>query len=143
MIAYIYTITTDDGLYVGSTNNFKLRCIAHKSVLKNNPKFLLYQNILSNNGIYKIQIYCQVNCRDKRQLEFYEQQYIVIIGSNLNSQKAFQTEEEIKEEKKEYDKERNEKKKIKFVCDCGGKYTYSHKSTHYKSIRHRKYIKNN
>tara|TARA_R100001369_G_scaffold86217_1_gene120532 strand:- start:79 stop:663 length:585 start_codon:yes stop_codon:yes gene_type:complete len=114
MIGYIYTITTANGLYVGSTKDFKARCIDHK-IKSKYRKQLVYQNILSNKGIYKIKIYCQVNCRDKRQLEFYEQQYMVILGSNLNSQKAFQTKEELKKHRKDYQndnrEELNEKKK--------------------------------
>ena len=50
-----------------------------------------------------------------------------------------------KEELKEYyknNKEKiNEKQKEKFDCECGGKYTYSNKSGHEKTNKHKKFIK--
>ena len=111
MIGYIYTITTDNGLYVGSTKDFKRRRIEHKSVLKNNPKQLVYKTILSNNGFYKITIYCKVNGMNEKELNFYEQNYMVILGSNLNEISSFQSEEEKKQYQKFYKKKyRNDNK---------------------------------
>ena len=50
-----------------------------------------------------------------------------------------------KEEKKEYDKKRREELKDKLnekiECECGGCYVAHHKSTHYKTLKHMNYIK--
>jgi hypothetical protein len=35
----------------------------------------------------------------------------------------------------------NAKKNIKHACDCGGNYTLSNKSAHFKSIKHQKFVK--
>ena len=54
--------------------------------------------------------------------------------------------EKIKEQHREYrelhKEELNKYYKKKFICECGGKYTNSHKSTHMKSKKHQTYISN-
>ena len=147
MLGVIYTIKTANGLYVGSTINFKNRCDNHRDEL-NLRRYdnILYKNILSNNGIYKIEIYCNVNCRDRRQLKFFEEQYRIILHANLNSYRAFITEDEKRASSKlaqnnfksknptYYDKH--------YVCECGGKYSYKHKSRHMKTQKHINFINN-
>ena len=44
------------------------------------------------------------------------------------------------EYQKEYRIENKDKINEKFICPCGGKYTYKHKSTHEKTITHKNYI---
>ena len=151
MLGVIYTIKTANGLYVGSTINFKNRCDNHRDELKSQrSNQYIYKNILSNNGIYKIEIYCNVICRDRRQLNFFEEQYRIILGANLNSIKAFRREDEIKECRKirdaknkqkikEYNKQQSAKR---FECDCGVMYSYKHKSRHMKSQKHINFINN-
>ncbi len=39
------------------------------------------------------------------------------------------------------DKIYQERRKRKYKCLCGGKFTYSHKARHYKSKKHLDYIK--
>ena len=133
MKAVIYTIKTANGLYVGSTDNFIRRCTEHKSRINKYSNRLLYKNIISNNGIYKIEIYCNVNCRDRRHLEFFEEQYRIILGAKLNNNKCFKTRNDALLEYKNYDKKRN-CNKIK--CVCGGSYVSRNKSTHLKTQRH-------
>jgi len=52
--------------------------------------------------------------------------------------------EKIKERQKKYveaNKEKiNEMRKEKFKCECGGKYIYTHKSRHFKSKKHLKFV---
>ena len=139
MKGVIYQIKTADGLYIGSTIDFNRRKIKHKNDLKLKPNKLLYKNIISNNGIYKIEIYCNVNCRDRRHLEFFEEQYRIILGANLNTQRAFRTPLEKIIQKKSYAVNKN--RSIKYACECGGRYTRSNKSNHFKSNIHLKYIK--
>ena len=40
-----------------------------------------------------------------------------------------------------YDKIYAERRKRKFNCVCGGKFTYSHKARHYRGKKHLDYIK--
>ena len=51
-----------------------------------------------------------------------------------------------KEQRKEYDKNRQEEVKIrnkqKFECECGGKYTYAHKAEHFRSKKHKIFFTN-
>ena len=48
--------------------------------------------------------------------------------------------EENKDKIKEYYEENKGKLRQKFNCDCGGKYTYEHKSRHIKSKKHQKFL---
>ena len=139
MLGVIYTITTNDGLYVGSTIDFKQRCREHKSRLKTHDN-LLYNNISTNNGNYKIELYCNVMCKDKQQLRIFEEQYRIILSANLNSYKCYKT----SEEKKQYynSKNRNYYKNnnVTIICECGGKFNLKNKTNHYKTLKHNKYI---
>lgn len=51
--------------------------------------------------------------------------------------------EKIQEYKKSYKENNIEKFKQKCNCKCGGKYSYSHKSTHLKTKKHQNYVNNN
>jgi len=73
------------------------------------------------------------------------------------AKKAKEYRENHKEERKEYDKkyyekhkkynekhkkEISEKNKQKFNCECGGKYTFGHKSEHFKTKKHIQFLEN-
>jgi len=53
--------------------------------------------------------------------------------------------EEIKEKSKQYHQDNkeviNEKRGKKEICECGGKYTLWHKSTHFKTKKHQNFLK--
>lgn len=61
-----------------------------------------------------------------------------------NKQYFQEHQDEILEKNKQYRREhRNEileKQKQKFTCECGGKYTYTHKALHLKTKKHQKWI---
>ena len=147
MKGVIYQIKTADGLYVGSTIDFNIRCKKHKSDLKIKPDTLLYKNIISNNGIYKIEIYCNVNCRDRRHLNFFEEQYRIILDANLNMVKSFVLVSDYNREYFNLNKEQirnNDRKRYldsHIDCLCGGSYSTKTKNRHFKSQKHLKYIK--
>jgi len=147
MKGVIYQIKTADGLYVGSTFDFKTRCKKHKSDLKIKPDTSLYKNIISNNGIYKIEIYCNVNCSDRRQLNFFEEQYRIILDANLNMVKAFVLVSDYNREYFNLNKEQiNLTSKKRYLdshidCLCGGSYASKTKNRHFKTKKHLKYIK--
>tara|TARA_B110000285_G_scaffold76853_1_gene88502 strand:+ start:122 stop:565 length:444 start_codon:yes stop_codon:yes gene_type:complete len=144
MECVIYNIITKDGLYIGSTTNFKNRCWEHKSNLKRNISYPVYKNIRANNGQYKIEIILELVCEDKTELRKIEEEYRILCGANLNGQSAFNTEDEKLEyfiNYKQINKElriKNNTEKVK--CLCGGKYTYSNKIQHYKTKKHQAYL---
>ena len=96
--AIIYTIRTDDGLYVGSTIDFKQRKRGHKCCLNNENKkeynYKLYRNIRANDGEYRIELYKPFPCNSKRELEEEEERIRIELDANLNERRAYLTEEE-------------------------------------------------
>ena len=45
------------------------------------------------------------------------------------------------ENQKHYHESNKAKINAKNNCECGGKYTHKHKSAHFKSIKHQKFVK--
>ena len=85
----IYTIKTDNGLYVGSTINFIKRKSKHKnSIYNENVKHYnckLYKNIRENEGVYSIEIYKLFPCNTNDELRIQEEKIRVELNANLNS----------------------------------------------------------
>ena len=112
----IYTIRTDDGLYVGSTCDFKQRKKAHKCNIYNennkNYNINLYQNIRANDGEYRIELYKPFPCENRRELQKEEDRIRIELDANLNERRAYRSEEEIKENGKDY----YEKNKDKIIA---------------------------
>lgn len=69
---------------------------------------------------------------------YYETNKETILEQQKNYREA--NKEAILEYKKDYYEANKEKAKEKFNCDCGGKYTYSQKSTHEKSKKHQQFL---
>jgi len=159
MECVIYNIITKDGLYIGSTNNFKRRCWEHNSRAKGNESQPVYKNIRKNNGQYKIEIILELVCEDKTELRKIEEEYRILFGANLNNSKCFRTEDEKRQYTIDYKKiNRNEinykskeyykankqriqnRNAIKTVCECGGRYDLPNKARHYQSMKHQAYL---
>ena len=156
-------------VYYGSTTSFvkrknshKSNCINPKNRDYNQPK---YQFIRENGGwsnwdMIEIKKY---DCETKRELELEERKQIEIYGVSLNhviptrskeeydiDNKEKQAEykkiwyqnnkEETLEQKKLYYHNNKEKQNEKFECECGGRYTFQHKSIHNKTKKHLKFI---
>ncbi len=143
--AVIYTIRTDDGLYVGSTINFKERKGEHKKCIYNeNYNCKLYKNIRANDGNYRIEMYKPFPCNDKRELRQEEDRIMMEMNANLNTNKAYISEEERKEEankraKEYYENNKDEcnaKKRETVICECGCKSTRQHITRHRTSKKH-------
>ena len=99
--------------------------------------------------------YKQINSEN---LKEYQKEYYEINSENIKEQnkeyrennsekiKEYHKEyyqinsEKIKEQNKEYYENNSEKLKYKFSCDCGGKYTHKHKSSHFKTKKHLDYL---
>ncbi len=135
--------------YVGHTTNFMNRRRQHKGQCNNNIStkygFKVYQTIRDNGGWTKwkmVEINRQI-CLDKIQACKTEQQYIEELQSDMNMKNAYTNKNEYqKSYDKKYKLKKAEKNKQKFDCECGGKYTFEHKSRHLKSLKHLKYCKN-
>ena len=116
MSGVIYIITTGDEGYVGSTNNFKQRLVDHKSSIYNKNShvynFKLYKKIRENNGQYEINIYEDNLSLTKTELRIREEEVRVLLGATLNSQRAYRTEEQKKNQI-------NKWRSVPIKCDCG------------------------
>ena len=159
----IYTIKTDNGLYVGSTCDFAQRKRAHNSVCFNEDnkehKRKLYQNIRENGGEYTIEIYKLFPCNSEKELCVEEEKVSNYLNPNLNTYKCFRTKEELKNYMKDYSKEYREENKEKLsnkikeyqkknkeiisqkrseiiTCECGCQTSRRNISTHRKSKKH-------
>jgi len=61
---------------------------------------------------------------------------------NENKKKYYiENKQRINENKKKYYIENKERLNRKINCDCGGKFTSRHKTEHFKSLKHKKYLK--
>jgi len=172
-------IPLDDNLnycYVGHTTNFKQRKNSHKSNCNNvNDRLYnikLYKIIRENGGwnAFKMVFIEKYPCSNRREAEAREEELIKNLSKNMNSHKAFRTEEEalkkqkqnqkkyyeknkkeIKEQQKEYyelnkekliekRKELYAKNKEKHLCECGSIITLNSKIGHLKTKKHLDYI---
>tara|TARA_R100001163_G_C5067516_1_gene206699 strand:- start:2155 stop:2715 length:561 start_codon:yes stop_codon:yes gene_type:complete len=116
----IYTIKTDDGIYVGSTIDFKKRKYAHAMRIKEGRMTLLYQNILKNDGNYNIEIYKLFPCKTSEELRIEEQRVSEELNANLNTYRCYTSEELRKTLNKKYTKEYFKTYvRPTAICECG------------------------
>jgi hypothetical protein len=136
ILGLIYIIkhkTCDDKkVYVGSTNDLKRRISQHRHSCNNkkrkNYNYKLYQYIRENGGINEYQfiiLECYV-CNHNHELYYKEDDYIKMYDNNLNSKRAYLTDEEYKnrysEIKKKYKDENKEQ-----LNEYSKKYYYENK----------------
>ena len=115
MVSYIiYKICCDDCdyVYVGSTQNFTRRKQQHKinSIGKNEKcQLKIYKTIDEYGGWENWRMVpveeCDESIQTRRQAEMREEEWRLKLNATLNSQRAFRSEEEKKEDKKEKCKE--------------------------------------
>ena len=120
MIYYFYKIVCDDlpeHVYVGSTMAYANRKYQHKGDCnnENSEKYNLkiYTTIRANGGWDNWRMVCihQQEVDNKREAEQIEEQYRVELNGNMNTHRAFRSEEQKKEQKKEHNKEYYENNK--------------------------------
>ena len=126
MSGVIYKITTGNEIYVGSSNNFKRRQKDHEGNIynENDSKYnlKLYKTIRANNCEWEMTIYEDNLSMSKDELCKYEEEIRLLLGATLNSQRAYRTKEQLKEESAKrhklfYDKNKEqikEKEKIRY-----------------------------
>jgi|TARA_R110000787_G_C13323028_1_gene436636 hypothetical protein len=163
----IYTIKTGDSVYVGSTTNYTKRKCRHKSNLKNENQYKIYQTIISNNSEWEMKPYKIFPCNSKLELEIEEEKIRRELNADLNMKRVcFVSEEEKKIETKktnnksyEKNKEKTHKrhkkwreenkeaitemKKKKIFCECGCSVSNSNIHRHKKSKKHTDFILSN
>ena len=122
----IYSIKTDNGLYVGSTCDFARRRYLHKSKCfnENSDKYNLkvYKNIRENDGEYSIEIYKMFPCNSVDELRSEEENVRKHLNPNLNRYKCIRTKEDTREYYKNWKKTNTKgkaKRLEKITCECG------------------------
>jgi hypothetical protein len=155
MIYYFYKIVCDDlpnFVYVGSTMSFANRKYEHKRTCNNenrkNHNCKIYTTIRDNGGWDNFRMVCihQQEVDNKRRAEQIEEDYRVELNGNMNDRRAFRTEEQRKEDQKEYRGNNkdyfNEYYKEKITCECGCEIRRNHIARHKRTDKHIKLIQN-
>jgi hypothetical protein len=150
----IYKIVSGDSVYVGSTTDFKSRKCSHKSACNNekdkyhNQK--VYQLIRANGGwknceIIPIELF---PCNSSIEARIREEHWRKELQAEMNSQKAYRSEEDLKQDLKqnykkyckEHKEEISEKKKQLFTCECGSICRIDDKNQHFKTKKHQTFM---
>ena len=106
-------------IYIGHTTDFRSRKSHHKTCC-NNPKSKEYNlkkyEYVRANGGWECFLMRQIEeypCKNKREAEAREEELRIELGAKLNSQRAFISPENKKEQKKQYEKDHAEEIKEK------------------------------
>jgi hypothetical protein len=149
----IYKIVdnTSDMIYVGSTyktlqQRLKTHEINFKAFKANKQKFVTSFKIIENNN-YKIELIKLYPCENKKALNLEEGKILKKLkmdGFNIiNRNIAGLTHKESMSQYYQNNKiEFQNKARLKYNCQCGGKYTQCSKAHHEKSKKHQDYINN-
>ena len=146
-LVYFYKIVCNDldiaECYVGSTHNFAVRKLSHKSKCHNPNSgryhIKLYQFIRGHGGWdnWSMVVIDNVLCDDGHDARIQERAYASQQHATLNTCVPGRTDRESKAHHfREHIEAIYEKRKYKFECVCGGRYTLSNKSVHEKTNRH-------
>ena len=134
----IYTIKTNNGLYVGSTCNFDERKGIHTRRLNNekNPhhNLKLYQNIKENDGVWEMKKIKDFPCINYEEIRIEEEKNRREMRANLNERRAYISDDELRESKKKYREENKEDKKkyMKEYREANKEYTKEYRKEWYK-----------
>ncbi len=155
---YKITSANTDKVYVGSTEkdiNSRLQIHETHYRLFKDGKF----NYVTSFEIleckdYKIELLENKICEGKEERNMVECKYIINTPNTVNKYLPGRTreqyyndnKEDIEEYQRQYRQDNKEelyqKAKQKFNCQCGGKYTKTHKARHDKSQKHQTFIRN-
>ncbi len=156
----IYKVTSPDypeGIYVGSTiQTLNQRWRVHKS-----SKTCQASRYFQETGIdrWKIELICDYPCSSRQALNFEEQKWIDRLGANLNQYRAYQTPEQLQQQKREYEhrhrdqrrqyqKQRykqnreaiSQQKAERISCPCGAKICRHNIARHHTSAKHKAWL---
>ncbi len=143
-------------VYIGSTKNYTKRKNMHKSDCELEKHKHLYKTIKENGGWenWTMSPIGKGIFENRIDARIEEQKYINNNQNVLNTLKAYASHEDVLKVKKKYreshkeelkqkylnNKELQEKRKVKTMCECGGTYSYCHKAQHFRSQKHVKYL---
>ena len=139
---YIIKSSQTDKVYIGSTvETLNKRFREHKC-----SKTCTSREILKYDDAEIILLECY-DCETYEELRKKEGEYIKqyncvnkLIAGRTKTEYYEDNKEKIKEYRKEYRQENKEKLNEKITCECGGKYTHKHKSTHFKTKKHIEFL---
>ena len=155
MIGFIYKLTDNsDKVYYGSTiKSLYYRLIRHKSQSNGCRSNLMDRDNMKIECIEEFNHHLDFILKElltKRESYYIRNNECINHRIPGRIMKEYQTEwyEKNKEEillgqKEYYEKNKEQillKQKEKFNCECGGKYTHNHKSRHFKTTKHQKFI---
>ena len=132
MLIYIYKIYNDEMSYVGSTKNFKKRMITHKSSCNNDKStkynYFIYQYIRQNGGWadFKKEIIYECEVDNKTDQKIVEQEWINKNECKLNTFNSYLTDEERKEQMKQWEEKNKDKRKEQMKQYSGQKIICPH-----------------
>ena len=134
-------------IYIGATANMRVRRCKHKSACTKiggrDYNCRVYQYIRENGGFQNWQMLWVADIEypvDRIDIKrATEARYIRELGATLNSEIPGRTGEQYRQDHKV---RINERDNAKTECECGGKYTHSHKARHFKTAKHKKYLDN-
>ena len=139
--------------YIGSTcKSLSQRLKGHESDYKRylNEKYCYVTSFdILQLDDYVIYLLEKVNCDTQEELNAFEGHYIkkfkdFAVNKKIEGKTIEEKKQEANQKAKQYHQDNkeslNQKKKEKFICECGSQYTYSHKAEHQKSNKHKEYI---
>jgi hypothetical protein len=136
-----------DDIYVGSTKAYAARKYCHQNVC-NNPNragynYKVYETIRANGGW---SAWCMVPIQvipntTKREAEIVEDVWRIKLGAKMNTQKAYQSEDDKKKYNIKYCKEYYIDHNAKIECECGC--LVINLSRHKKTKKHIKIMESN
>ena len=132
-MANIYLLKVGEEKYIGSTCNLTRRLYCHKSRTYNSNDKRYNEKLYVNIRLVEwVNVECEIleTCeKDTRHIR--EQHFIDTLKPTLNTFRVIKD--------KDYFKQWD----IHINCECGGKYSKSHKLRHFKSKKHLKFISEN
>lgn len=150
----IYKLCCNDvkitDIYVGSTTNFKKRKSCHKYNCANEKgkqyNYKVYRSIRENGGWdnWDMVLVEEYNATTKLGLESRERHWLETLKASLNNNIPTQPKKEYDNKYRVINKETlNKEKKVKYDCECGGKYTYTNRARHFARKKHVAFLENN
>ena len=153
--AFVYNITNGTDNYIGSTEKtLEERLKGHennyKRYLEGKYTYITSFDIIKK-GNYRIELLeeCHINnTHELRVIEGTYQQEMDCVNKHIagltqkeSGKKYYESHKaELAEKDKKWREENKAKLTEKFNCECGGKFTYEHKSQHEKTTKHTNYI---
>lgn len=135
IIYKLYCSSIPEKFYIGSTTQpLSIRLSNHKGMAHTGRTCILYQ-IMRETGTenWSIEELSRHNNVTRDDLKKEERKFIDELKSNLNTYLPYSSPQEKKEK---MDKLTN----TRFICECGGSYTYRNKTNHMRTDKHRNAI---